>query len=180
MPHEILTRITLREFLLEPNLYKEVGLEQLPAKLAQLLDVPAPQAIDELTRSPLLDALDVETLEHLLAIRDMGLISRTAAAVAAELKGDDVTYDHCCRRALVYAVAGMTSHVYTALRAASAKDDSYARHHYLYALILAVEGDLDRALWELEMALEREPYADARLRIRVVAELLEQVRPANS
>ena len=53
------------------------------------------------------------------------------------------------------------------------KDDSWARHHYLYGLVLGIEGNRERALWELDMALRREPYEDARIRIRQVISLLE-------
>jgi len=169
-----LHRLIYREFLLEPDLYREAGLEQLPAKLGQALDVPPSEALATLTASPLLEQLDLESLAHLLAVRDMTLIGRTAAALSSELKDPSVSYDQCCRTALIYAVAAMNAHVYAALRAAAAKEDSYARHHYLYALLLGVEGDYDRAQWELEMALEREPYAEARVRLRFAAEMIDK------
>lgn len=173
MVSDTLNRLIYREFLLSDGLYREAGLEQLPAKLGQSIGAPPSEAIERLTASPLLEALDVEALQHLLAVRDMALISRTAAAVSSALKDPAVSYDQCCRLALIYAVAGMNGHVYAALRAAAAKEDTYARHHYLYALLLGIEGDYDRALWELEMALEREPYAEARVRLRFAAEVIE-------
>ncbi|MCA9666921.1 MAG: hypothetical protein KC503_15085 [Myxococcales bacterium] len=173
-----LTRLIYREFLLEPDLYREAGLEQLPAKIAQAIEVSPSEALSRLTASPLLEPLDLETLQHLVAVRDMAIISRTAAALSHDLKEPAVTYDQCCRQALIYAVAGMNAHVYAALRAAASKEDSYARHHYLYSLLLGLEGDYDRALWELEMALEREPYAEARVRLRFAAEVIEKAQKA--
>ena len=77
-----LTRLIYREFLLEPDLYREAGLEQLPAKIAQAIEVSPSEALSRLTASPLLEPLDLETLQHLVAVRDMAIISRTAAVHA--------------------------------------------------------------------------------------------------
>jgi hypothetical protein len=93
--------------------------------------------------------------------------------VAEDLKHADVSYDQCIRAALCYGVAGMEAHVFSALRAASSKRDDWARHHFLYGLMHALGNNRERALWELEMALEREPYEDGRARIREAIEMLE-------
>lgn len=170
---EQLQRIIYREFLLEPGLLEEVGLEQLPSRLATLLATTAAEAVPRLLASPFLEPLTLEQLQDLIAIRDMALVSRTAAAVAAELKDPGVSYERCCRTALCYAVIGSQGHVFSALRAAAGKNDTWARHHYLYGLILGLGGDPQRACWELGMALANEPYEEARQRIRLVMDLLE-------
>ncbi len=172
-PTEKLQRILFREFLLEPGLLEEVGLEEVPSRLATLLECDKDRAVETLVESPLLEALDLNQLKGLLVIRDMTLVSRTAAAVAAELKDPKVTYDQCCRAALVYGISGRDGHVFSALRVAGGKNDSYARHHYFYGLILGMKGDLDRARWELGMALQNEPYEEARIRIRWVNDVLD-------
>ena len=104
----------------------------------------------------------------------MTLVSRTAAALSAELKRDEVTYGHCCRMALCYAVIGRMGHAFGALRAAASKNDAWARHHYIYGLFLGLEGNLDRARWEMEMALRFEPYEEGRRRIRQTMDILDK------
>jgi len=170
---ELLQRMLYREFLLEAGLASEVGLEQLSTRLAPLLQTDEAQAIARLTASPVLQALPLVQLQELLAIRDMALVSRTAAAMAAELKDPSVSYDRCCRVALCYGVIGSHGHVFTALRAAAGKNDSWARHHYLYGLILGLSGDPERARWELDMALHAEPYDEGRARIQLAIDILE-------
>ena len=172
-PSELLKRMLFREFLLEPELLAEVGLETLPARLAGLLAASEAEAVDRLTASPFLEGLSLDQLQELLAIRDMALVSRTAAAVAAELKEPSVTYERCCRTALCYGVIGSSGHVFTALRAAAGKNDAWARHHFLYGLLLGLEGNAERACWELEMALRAEPYEEGRARIRVAMDVLD-------
>ncbi len=170
---EKLQRIIYREFLLEAGLYLEVGLESLPAQLASALACSAESAIARLLESPLLEALTLAQLRPLFAIRDMGLVSRTAAALSAELKAPSVSYDECCRAALSYAVIGSQGHVFSALRAAASKNDAFARHHYLYGLMLALGDSAERARWELGMALQAEPYEQGRARIRWVLDILD-------
>jgi hypothetical protein len=163
-----------REFLCEQELHREVGLDRLPDELGEKLGCSPDEAIAEITRDTLLDALSLQELEQIVAIRDMTFVSRTAAALAADLKRPEVTYEACCRTALCYAVAGLESHVFTALRAAASKDDSWARHHFLYGLVLGAAGNQERALWEFDMALRREPYEDARVRVRRAMDLVEK------
>lgn len=170
---EKLQRLIYREFLLEEGLLTEVGLEEVPGRLASLLGCAADEAVARLLSSTWLEPLELADLQALLVIRDMTLVSRTAAAVAAELKGEGVDYKDCCRMALCYAVIGRNGHAFSALRAAAAKNDEWARHHYLYGLILGVEGNEERACWELNMALRSEPYEEGRIRIRRALDLLE-------
>ena len=169
-----LQKVVYREFLLEPNLLAEVGLEGLPATLASLLSCPEEEAVARLVESPLLEPLGLDQLKSLMIIRDMTLVSRTAAALSAELKRDGVSYDHCCRMALCYAVIGSQGHAFGALRAAASKNDGWARHHYLYGLMLGLEGNVDRARWEMGMALQYEPYEEGRARIRAAMDLLDE------
>jgi len=168
-----LQRAIYREFLLEPELLNEVGLESLPATLASLLGCAEGEAMGQLTASPLLEALGLDQLKSLMIIRDMSLVSRTAAALSADLKRPEITYDDCCRMALCYAVIGSQGHVYGALRAAAAKNDRWARHHYLYGLILGLQGDLERGRWELGIALQSEPYEEGRNRVRFALDILD-------
>lgn len=170
---EALQRVAYREFLLEPDLAPQVGLEDLPSRIATLLSCGEEDAVARLTASPTLETLTLDQLKTLLAIRDMTLVSRTAAAVAAELKADGATYEDCCRTALTYLVVGSMSHAFSALRAAAAKNDRWARHHYLYGLALGIEGNTDRARWELGMALQYEPYEEGRRRIRLALDGVE-------
>lgn len=170
--HEQLQRIIYREFLLEQELLVEVGLETLPATLASLLSCAEEEAVARLVRSPTLEDVSLDQLKSLMIIRDMSLVSRTAAALSAELKLEGVSYDQCCRMALCYAVIGSQGHVFGALRAAAAKNDRWARHHYLYGLVLGLEGNFERARWELGMALQFEPYEEGRIRIRFALDLL--------
>ena len=167
-----LRRLIYREFLLDPELHRDVGIDRLPEALGQRLGCPPERALATLLEHPLLGALSLEELQRLIAIRDMALVSRTAAALAADLKRDGVTYDQCCRTALCYAVAGLEAHVFTALRAAAAKEDTWARHHFLYGLVLGAAGNRERALWEFDLALRCEPYEDARVRVRDAMDLL--------
>ncbi len=173
---ELLQRMLFREVPLEPDLLPETGLEGLPARLAALLAVAESEAVARATSSPFLEPLSLPQLQELLAIRDMALVSRTAAAVAAELKDPAVTYERCCRTALCYGVIGSYGHVFTALRAAAGKNDTWARHHYFYGLILGLDGNPERAHWELDMALRAEPYEEGRERIRLAIEVLEGKR----
>ena len=168
-----LQRVVYREFLLEPELLEEVGLDGLPSTVASLLGCPEGEALTRLVESPLLEALSLDQLKTLMIIRDMSLVSRTAAALSAELKQREIGYDHCCRVALCYAVIGSLGHVFSALRAAASKNDQFARHHYLYGLILGLQGDVDRARWELGMALQHEPYEEGRSRIRMAMDVLD-------
>lgn len=161
-----LLRLLYREFLLEPELYLEAGLDTLPERLGQLIGCPAAEALVRAVERERLEALDVGRLRELLAIRDMTLIGRTAAAVAEALKQDDVSYEQCVRAALCYALAEMEAHVFSALRAAGSKRDDWAKHHFIYGLMHGLGDNRERALWELDMALAREPYEDGRLRIR--------------
>ena len=50
-------RLVCREFLAEPNLYRDVGLDRLPEQLADLLNVPYDSALRGLLDDPLLTAL---------------------------------------------------------------------------------------------------------------------------
>lgn len=170
---ELLQRMLYREFLTEPNLYIKARLEHLPEKLAKLLGVEPENAINELMKDPFLERLSLNQLKDLLTIRDMTLISRTAANVAAELKQPSVPYEECCRVALCFALADMPAHVLSALRIAGIKNDSLGRHHFLYGLVLGLSGDDDLAQQELEMALEREPYEDMRILIRQALDALD-------
>lgn len=169
---EKLQRVLFREFLLEPGLYLDVGLEDLPARLASLLECGEDEALAQLVQDALVQPLALEQLRALLAIRDMDLVSRTAAAVSATLKEQAVTYDQCIRTALCYAVIGQLSHVFSALRAASAKQERWARHHYLYGIILALQGNTERACWELQMAAQFEPFDQGLERIKTVREIV--------
>jgi len=170
---EKLQRAIYREFLLEEGLLVEVGLEDVPARLAALLGRGEHEVLTRLTASPWLEAAELADLRSLLVIRDMSLVSRTAAAVSVELKGVGVSYDDCCRMALCYAVIGSHGHAFSALRAAASKNDRWARHHYLYGLLLGLEQNHERACWELGKALQAEPYEEGRIRIRRVLDLLE-------
>jgi hypothetical protein len=104
----------------------------------------------------------------------MDLVSRTAAGVSAELKAASVSYERCCRMALCYMAIGRVGHVFSALRAAAAKNDAFARHHYLYGVVLGLEGNEERARWELGMALSGEPYPEARERIQLAMDILTE------
>ena len=168
-----LQRVLYREFLLEPGLLEEVGLDRLPATLASLLGCAEQEAIGNLTASLLLEAVSLDQLRTLMIIRDMSLVSRTAAALSAELKQDKISYDHCCRVALCYAVIGSEGHVFSALRAAAAKNDRFARHHYIYGLMLGMQGDVERGSWELDMSLQYEPYEEGRGRIRLAMDIVD-------
>jgi len=170
---EILQRILYREFLLEQGLYLEVGRKDLPDKLAEALQCEPDQAIPELTQSPTLEALSMDQLRTLMRIHDMSLVSRTAASVTQELREPGVTYDQCIRRALSYGVIGSYGHMFSALRVASSHNDSWARHHYLYGIILGIDQNRDRARWELNKALQSEPFEDGRARIRQALEVIE-------
>ncbi len=164
-PPERIQRAIFREFLLEAGLYLEAGLDDLPRKLAGLLSCGEQEAIPRLLATPNLEPLDTDDLRRLLQIRDMAF-SRTAAAIATELQSPGVTYDRCIRTALCYAVMGRLGHVFSALRAAADLNDGYARHHHLYGLILALQGNADRARWEFGLALENEPFENGKTRIK--------------
>jgi len=169
---ETLQRIFYREFLLEPKLYLEAGLEDLPRRLASILDCSEEEALEKVARSPTLEAVSLEQLQTLLVIRDMSLVSRTAAALSAGLKAPDVSYDRCIRVALCYGIIGHLGHVYSALRAAASKHEQWARHHYLYGLLLGIQNASDRACWELGIALKYEPFEEGKARIRRAYEAL--------
>lgn len=179
--HERLLRILFREFLLEPRLYEEAGLEDLPARLAALQGCGEGEALSKACADPLLSHLSLADLKSVLAVRDMSILSRTAAAVSSELRDPKVTYDQCVRTALIYGVVGRDreGHAFSALRAAAARNDRYARHHFLYGLFLGLQGNHDRACWELAMALHYEPYKEGQARIRKALEALEDPEEPN-
>lgn len=165
-------RMVYREFLLEPHLYLDEGLHRLPQQLADLLGCAPREALDRLTQSPDLEGVSIEQLRQLLKLDDAGLLSSTPESVAQQLQGPEASYDQCIRAALCYAVAKMEAHLFEALRAAAEKRDDWARHHFVYGLFHALDGNDERALWELEMALAREPYEDGRARIRDAIDLV--------
>ena len=170
---EKLRRMVYREFLAERGLYEEAGLKMLPQQLGEALVTDPDEAIYLLASSTFVRALSDVQLKKLFAIRDMALISRTAASVSAELKQPGIGYEQCIRTALCYAVVDMDAHVFAALRAAASIKPEWAQHHFLYGLLLARSGNVQRALSELNMALEHEPYEDARIRIRTAIDLIE-------
>ena len=167
-------RLIYREFLLEPELYLEAGLRDLPERLGELMGCPARDALDRIAQGIHLDAVDIERLRALLCIEDRELTESTPESVAQQLGGPEVSYDKCIRSALRYAVVGMRTHVFAALRAAAQKRDDWARHHFVYGLLHGLEDNRDRALWELNMALAREPYQEGRERIQAAIALLER------
>ena len=171
-----LQRILYREFLGEPHLYRDVGLDQLPQALGELLGCGPDDGLMRAAASTFLDEFEIRTLRRLFRIRDMDLVSRTAAAVSAELKEPQVSYDTAVRRALSYAVIDLKPHAYAALRAAARKKPEWARHHYLYGVLQAMSGDFPRAMRALDTALQREPYEDARQRVRAAMALIEGPR----
>lgn len=176
---EKLKRALYREFLLEKELYREAGLEKLPKALAEVLGCTEKEAIARALEGNFIEAAEnFESLRRLMQIRDMVLLSKTPATLAAELKDKSISYDQCCRLALCYAVADRIPHSFAALRASAAKNESWARHHYLYGLLLAIDGDAKRACWELEMALEREPYDDGRIRVGRLLDILDAPNPS--
>ena len=170
---EALGRLLYREFLRVPRLYHRAGMPKLPESVASLINCPVERALDKLAADPLLSALDYETLVGLLTVRDMTVIARTAADVATELRKQDVSYDDCCATALCFAVAGKYPHAYAALRCAASRDDDWAKHHLIYGLVLGLQGQHNRALWELGLALTREPYEEGRETIRLAMEVLK-------
>ena len=170
---EQLQRLLYREFLGERELYKEAGLERLPLALSTLLGWPANEVIWRLAETAFLDELNLVELKKLFRIHDMDFVSRTAAKVSTQLKKSDVSYDQAIRIALSYGVTGMMSHAFAALRAAARKKPQWARHHYLYGILTGIAGNDERAVREFERALEREPYEDARRRVRTAIDLLE-------
>lgn len=171
MTKENLERLIFREFLLEPGLLSELGLDRVPDRLIDLLGPSA--SVTTLLSNQLLDDLSIKQLREIFVIRDMTFISRTAADLAAELKEPEVPYDRCCRLAICYAVISSQGHIYSALRAAATKNDKWARHHYLYGLILGLDGEDDRARWELGLALQYEPYEEGRVSIRLALDILD-------
>ena len=167
MPAQTTVRVRLiREEILQERAEEITReLDDLPRKLAGLLSCGEQEAIPRLLATPNLEPLDTDDLRRLLQIRDMAF-SRTAAAIATELQSPGVTYDRCIRTALCYAVMGRLGHVFSALRAAADLNDGYARHHHLYGLILALQGNADRARWEFGLALENEPFENGKTRIK--------------
>lgn len=169
---ESLRRMIYREFLLESNLYKQMALDELPEKLAAVLNCPTEHAVATATAHLFLEPFSFDQLKELFVIRDMEFVSRTAAAVNSELKEANRSYQDCIRSCLCYGLLGMKAHCFSALRSAAGKNDTWAKHHYLYGLLLGIDGRLDRARWELEIALEKEPYEDGKISIRRAIDLV--------
>lgn len=169
-----------REFLAEKDLYRDLGLERLPKQLAALTGLPPNEVLSKLLESPELEPLTMQDLRRLVRVHDMTFLSRTAAAVAHELKHEGVDYTRCIREALSFAISDRRAQAFAALRAAAAQQPEWARHHFIYGLLQALSANNARALRELSAALEREPYEDARRRIRELMALLEgevQIHP---
>lgn len=170
--NDILRRVLCREFLLEPNLYRVAGLDDLPRKLATILGCDEAEAASRACATATLDDLTLDQLDLLLAVRDMELLAHTPASIRYQLRGPNVAYNDCIRTALCYAVVGREGQAFSALRAAAAKNDQYARHHFIYGLLLGLSGNRDRACWELNIALKYEPYETGRDRIRLSLDAL--------
>lgn len=170
---EKLERMLYREFLAEKDLYREVGLERLPEKLAALTGLPRAEVLSRLLASPELELLKMEDLRRLVRVHDMTFLSRTAATVAHELKRPEIDYGRCVREALSFAISDQRAKAFAALRAAAAHNPEWARHHFIYGLLQALAANNARALKELSAALEREPYDDARRRVRAAITLIE-------
>lgn len=157
------------------GLFREVGLDPLPQHLAQLLTCAPEEAIARACEHHALEPIEIQTLFQLFTVRDMALISRTAAAVSVALSTTETDYDTCCRTALCYAVSRMEGHVFSALRAAANKHDDWAQHHYLYGLTLGCSDNLDRARFEFGLALRYEPYEERKIKIRAALDYLDHL-----
>ncbi|MBW2732258.1 MAG: hypothetical protein JRH20_07670 [Deltaproteobacteria bacterium] len=170
---ETLERMLYREFLTQKDLYREVGLERLPEKLAALTGLPKGEVLSHIMGSPELTMLGMDDLRRLVRVHDMTFLSRTAAVVAGELKRPEVEYISCIREALSFAISDCRVQAFAALRAAANHSPESAYHHFIYGLLQALGANNMQAQKELSLALEREPYEDGRRRIRTAISLVE-------
>lgn len=170
---EQMQRALYREFLLEPELFLDVGLLDLPDQLAEALSCAPADAVDQVTNQLDLGDLTLQQLRGLFLPIDPGVRETTTRTATAQLSDPAVSYDQCIRRALCFASGEMYEQAFAALRAAGALRDDWARHHFIYGLIHGIREENERALWELETALQREPYEEGRQRIQAAIDLVK-------
>lgn len=170
---EVYERMLYREFLAQSKLYEDLGLDRLEKALALAFDCSEQEAISNAMRGDSLEHISIERLRFLFRINDMRFRAKTPAALSRELKERKADYQEAIRCALSYAVNQLAAHAYAALRIAAYQHDNWAYHHYLMGLLRAIEGNEEGAKREFFLALEKEPYEDARARIRQAIDLID-------
>lgn len=159
----------LREFLAEPELEREYDVAATAEAVGEALGVAHAEALerahDAARWDALVKAVASRGLGELVRFEHTGLLFRSRADIVAALRSSHDAYATFCRHALCHALQGEHERAFGALRGAAARHEEWARHHHVYGLIHAVCGDVERARYELEFALQAEPVPAARTRI---------------
>lgn len=146
--------LLVREFLGEPDLVEWFGFDR------SLQPTDGTFSRDD-ARS-FLERLDgaLSTTEWRRALED-----RLDAA-----ETDAERYRTACWKALCHGLLREYDAAFDALRTAAAVDDDWARHHHVYGLIHGARQSTEDARFELGLALDAEPYPEARDRIAYAAD----------
>jgi hypothetical protein len=154
--------MALREFYCEPRLADEFRAARWLAWLGRTVIRPAAKVIAaQFGVPPILVEI---TVNKIMTERVMIFPLRMASDQLAQWKSDTNNYQSCCRSALCYIVTNSHRFAFSVLQHAAWKNDDWARHHHIYGLIHGINGDYERAQFELGKALSTEPYPDVRQR----------------
>ena len=166
--------MALREFYREPRLADEFEAARWLAWLGGMAVRPAAKIVASTFGIP--PILVEFTARRIMTEQVMALPVRMISDMLALWKSDTDNYQSCCRSALCYVVTNSNGFAFGVLRHAAWKNDDWGRHHHIYGLIHGIDGDYERAMFELGKALSPEPYQDVRQRIAEAITLAEMGR----
>ena len=169
--------LLLHEFLLEPELVDEFGIAEAMRKRVGSDGATLTMLSGNMVFGEPISAVVLTVVQKQVSkLHNTATITRSVADILATLKSESDKYHSCCRSAICYGVVGKPSRAIKPLLVAASVNDNWARHHHNFGLIQGLENNLEEAQFELHLALEREPYEDARMRIqeaqRICAEML--------
>lgn len=174
---DVFQAMLLREFLLDEATTGEYDLSEVVRRLGVILDCSEEEAIGRFVagdaRSAVSGGLVHSAIVSMIQGKRSPLLVRLAAAVKKIMDAKLDDYPASCGFALGLAVRGEYELAFEALRRAGHVHDDWARHHHLYGLIHGARGDYSRALFELGLARDAEPFATTRGRI---AEAIEEAQ----
>lgn len=178
-PSDFFQAMLLREFLLDEPTTEDYDLTEVARRLGSLQGCAHEEAIGRFLAGeigPVVDSgLTRPVIQLLIQGKQAPLLVRLAGAVKKIMNPRAGDYQASCGLALGLAIRGESELAFEALRLAGSMHDDWARHHHIYGLIHGSEGNAARALFELNLAHDAEPFAATRGRI---AEAIEVAREA--
>ena len=156
MTEKHLARLLVREFVLHPELVEEFDLENHLSSLdlsTEELLLSQPERVEI---SPEVAEALTELLSKRWRRKPLYLL-KTTARLLEDADTDEAKYLRFCHSALCHGILGDADHAEKCLLEAAAIDDQRPLHHHIYALIHGLRGEAEKALFELHLAIERQP-----------------------